>query len=276
MHTLPHIAFLGGGNMATAIITGMIKQGGFSPQQITVIDTNADQLSQLQRTLNIHTSSDVSSVTNQPDIWVLAVKPQSMKEALSALSPMLTSDQVVLSIAAGLTVATLSQWLNGHRKVVRTMPNTPALVGKGVTGIYAPLTIVTENEQVLINQVLSSIGVNVWLKSEDEIDAVTAISGSGPAYVFYVMEHLTAAARELGFDESTAKLLVQNTFAGAVALADVSPDSVSVLRERVTSKGGTTAAALNVFNERHVDQALIDGAKAATERARELATELAK
>lgn len=276
MHTSPHIAFLGGGNMATAIITGMIKQGGFSAQQITAVDPNAEQLSHLQRNLGIHTAANLNAVTGKPDIWVLAVKPQSMKEALSALAPMLSPDQVVLSIAAGLTIGTLSQWLNGHAKVVRTMPNTPALVGKGVTGIYAPLSIVTENEQVLINQVLSAIGVNVWLKTEAEIDTITAISGSGPAYVFYVMEHLTAAARELGFDESTAKLLVQGTFAGAVALAGASEEPVGILRERVTSKGGTTAAALNVFNERAVDKALIEGAKAATERARELAVELAK
>lgn len=277
MHTTPQIAFLGGGNMATAIITGMINQGGFTPQQIVVLEHNADHRDHLHRTLGVTVFENLAVATHlSPDVWILAVKPQSMKAALAELSPLIKADQVVLSIAAGLTIATLSEWLQQHKKVVRTMPNTPALVGKGVTGIYAPLSIVTENEQVLINQILSAVGVNIWLQTEAEIDTIAAISGSGPAYVFYVMEHLTAAARQLGFDEETAKLLVQNTFSGAVALADASEDPVSVLRERVTSKGGTTAAALAVFNAQGIDQALIQGTQAATERARELAVELAK
>ena len=277
MHTTPQIAFLGGGNMATAIITGMVQQGGFAPAQVVVIEHNANQRDHLHSTLGVTVFENLAAATHlSPDVWILAVKPQSMKVALAELTPLIKADQVVLSIAAGLTIATLSGWLNGHAKVVPTMPNTPALVGKGVTGIYAPLSIVTENEQELINQVMAAVGVNVWLKTETEIDTITAISGSGPAYVFYMMEHLTAAAHQLGFDEETAKLLVQGTFAGAVALAEASDDPVSVLRERVTSKGGTTAAALAVFNARGIDQALIEGAKASTERARELAAELAK
>ena len=170
MHTTPQITFLGGGNMATAIITGMINQGGFAPQQIIVIEHSAEQRDHLHRTLGVATFENLATATHlSPDVWVLAVKPQSMKTALSELSPLVKSDQVVLSIAAGLTIATLSEWLQGHRKVARTMPNTPALVGKGVTGIYAPLSIVTENEQVLINQILSAIGINIWLQTENEI-----------------------------------------------------------------------------------------------------------
>ncbi|TDR33124.1 pyrroline-5-carboxylate reductase [Hydromonas duriensis] len=276
MHPTSHIAFIGGGNMATAIITGMIKQGGFAPEQISVIENNTEKAQHLQRHLGVHAFADIKDVSHTADVWVLAVKPQSMKEALTSLTPHLTPDQIVLSIAAGLTIATLSEWLNGHHKVVRTMPNTPALVGQGVTGIYAPLSIVSENEQVLINQILAAIGTNVWLSDEKSIDAITAISGSGPAYVFYVMEHLTAAARCLGFNDETAKQLVQATFAGAVALVEASEEPVSILRERVTSKGGTTAAALNVFNERGMNQTLIDGANAAAHRAEELAIELSK
>lgn len=262
--------------MATAIATGMINKGGFLPAQISIVEHNANNREQLHHHLGVTCSESLSAIRGKPDVWILAVKPQNMQDALRELAPLLHQDQLVLSVAAGLTIATLTEWLNGHGKVVRTMPNTPALVGQGVTGIYAPLAMVTENEQVLINQIFTAVGVNVWLKTEKAIDAITAISGSGPAYVFYMMEHLTAAAHELGFDNESAQLLVQNTFAGAVALAGSSSDSVATLRERVTSKGGTTAAALAVFNERGVNEALIEGAKAATKRAVELSIELSK
>ena len=276
MHTTSHIAFLGGGNMATAIITGMIQQGGFAPSQITVVQRNAEQREFLYSRLGVNAVANLASVSSSPDLWILAVKPQTMKDALLELALLLDSEQIVLSVAAGLTIETLRTWLGGHHKVVRTMPNTPALVGQGVTGIYAPLSIVNENEQVLINQVLGAIGTNVWLKTEQAIDAITAISGSGPAYVFYVMEHLISAARELGFNEHDARQLVQNTFSGAVALAKTSDDDIATLRDKVTSKGGTTAAAIAVFNERGVNQALIDGAKAATARAVAMSVELSK
>ena len=272
----PHIAFLGGGNMATAIITGMIKKGGFSPKQISVIEHNEAQRDRLNYDLGVacyeNTAFACAQMPTQPDIWVLAVKPQNMKESLAELAPNLNDQQMLLSIAAGLPNSTLSAWSNGHTKIVRTMPNTPALVGQGITGVFAPN--LNDAERKWVNDILQSIGQIIWLNDEAQIDAITAISGSGPAYVFYMMEQLTQDALNLGFDAQTAKQLVQGTFAGAVALASESTEEVATLRERVTSKGGTTAAALAQFAENGLDKAIHAGVAACKARAEELAKEL--
>jgi pyrroline-5-carboxylate reductase len=270
----PHIAFLGGGNMANAIIGGMIKQG-FHPSRLSVVEHNANTRDKLTEQFHISCHESVSTVQNA-DIWVLAVKPQNMRDALAELTPLLHTKQMLVSIAAGLTTATLTSWSGNHRKIARTMPNTPAMVGQGVTGIFAPASMFNTDEQIALDSIFKTIGSTVWLDTESQIDSITAISGSGPAYVFYMMEHLAAAAVELGFDSATADLLVKQTFAGAVALANTSEDSLSTLREKVTSKGGTTAAALNAFSTHELDKALHQGAQAAFTRAQELAIELAK
>jgi pyrroline-5-carboxylate reductase len=271
-----HIAFLGGGNMATAIITGMIKKGGFLPAQISVVEHNEAQRALLNNDLGIQCYENVAfahaQMTTKPDIWVLAVKPQNMHEVLSQLVQHIAPEQIALSIAAGLPVTTLQNWLNGHAKIVRTMPNTPALVGQGMTGVFAPN--INPNEHALIEKILTSVGQMVWVNEESQIDAVTAISGSGPAYVFYMMEQLTQSAMDLGFDAATAKQLVQATFAGAVQLAGESTETIATLRERVTSKGGTTAAALSSFAEHGLDTAIHAGVAACKARAEELAQEL--
>ncbi|MGL4767194.1 MAG: pyrroline-5-carboxylate reductase [Formosimonas sp.] len=269
----PHLAFIGGGNMASAIISGLLAHG-FNPLHINVVEHNPQTAQHLREQFAIHVQTSLD-LTHKPDVWVLAVKPQNMREVLQELTPHLYAEQLLISIAAGLTVATLTQWSN-HGKIARTMPNTPALVGQGVTGIYAPRSIFAENEQQFIDQLFKSIGQTVWLNHEAEIDAITAISGSGPAYVFYMMEHLTAAAMQLGFDANTAQTLVKSTFTGAVTLANNSPDSLATLREKVTSKGGTTAAALDAFNQNGLDQAIHAGAQAAATRAAQLAQELAQ
>ena len=272
----PHIAFLGGGNMATAIITGMIQKGGFSAKQISVVEHNEAQRDRLNYDLGVqcyeNTAFACAQMPTTPNIWVLAVKPQNMKEALTELSPHLNDSQMLLSIAAGLPNSTLSAWSNNHAKIVRTMPNTPALVGQGITGVFAPN--LNDIERKWVNDILQSIGQIVWLNEESQIDAITAISGSGPAYVFYMMEQLTQDALALGFDAQTAKQLVQGTFAGAVALAGESTEEVATLRERVTSKGGTTAAALAQFAENGLDKAIHAGVAACKARAEELAKEL--
>lgn len=272
----PHIAFLGGGNMATAIITGMIQKGGFSPKQISVIEHNEAQRDRLNNDLSVvcyeNTAFAHAQMPSAPDIWVLAVKPQNMREALQELLPALKPSQMLLSIAAGLPIATLSAWSHQHEKIVRTMPNTPALVAQGITGVFAPA--INDTERNWVNEILQSIGQVVWLNEESQIDAVTAISGSGPAYVFYMMEQLTQDALQLGFDPTTAKQLVQATFGGAVALAGESTESIATLRERVTSKGGTTAAALAKFAECGLDQAIHAGVAACKARAEALAKEL--
>ncbi len=271
---MTHIAFLGGGNMSTAIISGMVKQG-FTPQKISVVEHRIESRENLSNQLGVNTYATVKEVTI-PDVWVLAVKPQNMRDALTELTPLLSQDQLLISIAAGLTIETLTQWSGNHSKIARTMPNTPAMVGQGVAGIYAPRPKFSEAEQGLIDRLFKAVGSTVWLKTEDEINAITAISGSGPAYVFYMMEHLAAAAVSLGFDEAAAQSLAKDTFAGAIALANNSPDSFATLRGKVTSKGGTTAAALATFDEHGVGKGLQSGALAATRRAEELAIELAK
>lgn len=272
----PHIAFLGGGNMATAIITGMIQKGGFSAKQISVVEHNEAQRDRLNYDLGVQCYENTAFASAQlpttPDIWVLAVKPQNMKEALTELTTNLNANQILLSIAAGLPNSTLSAWSNGHGKIVRTMPNTPALVGQGITGVFAPS--LNDAERQWVTDILQSIGQIIWLNDEAQIDAITAISGSGPAYVFYMMEQLTQDALNLGFDAQTAKQLVQGTFAGAVALAGESTEEIATLRERVTSKGGTTAAALAQFAENGLDKAIHAGVVACKARAEELAKEL--
>lgn len=268
------IAFLGGGNMATAIIGGLIERG-VNPSLLSVVEINSNNRQKLKADFGIHTHDKVTDV-DHADIWVLAVKPQQMQEALASLIPILSKKQLLISIAAGLTVNTLSQWAGNHTKIARTMPNTPAMVGHGITGIYAPHTVFTENEQSIIDRIFKAVGTTVWLNQESEIDAITAISGSGPAYVFYMMEQLAAAAVQLGFSADTADVLVKQTFAGSINLANTSAQNLSTLRENVTSKGGTTAAALQAFTDHHLGNAIEAGVQACQHRAVELSQELSK
>ncbi|HLX03548.1 MAG TPA: pyrroline-5-carboxylate reductase, partial [Trinickia sp.] len=185
------------------------------------------------------------------------------------------STQLVISIAAGIRAADLSRWLGGYARIVRTMPNTPALVGMGVTGLAA-LAEVDQAGRALASQVLGAVGETVWFDDESKIDAVTAISGSGPAYVFYFIEALQEAARQLGMDEAQGRALAVATFTGAAQLAAQSGEPASVLRERVTSKGGTTAAALASFDAQSVKDAIVRGVLAAEARAKQMGDELGK
>lgn len=198
------------------------------------------------------------------DAVVLAVKPQMLKQVCAELLPCLNGELIV-SIAAGTRISTLSRWLQGHQRIVRTMPNTPALIGQGITGLYAP-SAVAAVDVATATELMQSTGVVVRVDTDAMIDAVTAVSGSGPAYVFHWIESMLAAAEGVGFNASDARTLVLATLKGATALAEASDESPSVLRERVTSKGGTTAAALAVINERGVHQALVDAVRAARDR----------
>lgn len=270
----PHIAFLGGGNMASAIISGMTQTK--QSTQISVVDNHETQRDFLSKQLGVSAFENIGDIQDVPDFWVLAVKPQSMKTALNQLVPHLKTHQVIISIAAGLSISTLKIWLNGHEQIVRTMPNTPALVKQGVTGVYAPLSIISEAHKSTIHQLFSSIGECIWLQNESEIDAITAISGSGPAYVFNMMEHLVNAAQNLGFSADTSKQLVLQTFKGAVTLAKQSNDDLATLRSKVTSKGGTTAAALDKFADLGLGNVILQGVQEAQKRAVSLSKELAQ
>lgn len=268
------IAFIGGGNMAAALIGGLIKRG-VAPADILAIDPNEDARKRSEQQFGIGTGAAADASLQSFDAVVLAVKPQIVKDVAAALAPHLSASQLVISIVAGIRGADLARWLGGHARLVRTMPNTPALIGMGVTGLVA-LESVDEAGRELASQVLGAVGQTVWFDDEAKIDAVTAISGSGPAYVFYFIEAMQEAARQLGMDEEQGRALAVATFTGAAQLAAQSGEPASVLRERVTSKGGTTAAALAAFDAQGVKDAIVRGALAADARAREMGEEFGK
>jgi pyrroline-5-carboxylate reductase len=268
------IAFIGGGNMAAALIGGLIKRG-VAAADLYAIDPNEDARRRNQQQFGIATGAAADATLASFDAIVLAVKPQVAKDVAAALGAHLSARQLVISIVAGIRAADLSRWLNGHARIVRTMPNTPALIGMGVAGLVA-LGGVDEAGRALASQVLGAVGQTVWFDDESKIDAVTAISGSGPAYVFYFIEALQEAARQLGMDDAQARALAVATFTGAAQLAAQSDEPPSTLRERVTSKGGTTAAALAAFDAQHVKEAIVRGALAADARAKEMGEEFGK
>jgi len=265
------ITFLGGGNMANALIGGLIKQG-FAASDLCVIELSAGGREKLQADYGVRCIEQIDTAAAACDVLLLAVKPQQMKAACVPLLPHLRT-QLVVSIAAGLRLADLSRWLGGHRRLVRTMPNTPALIGAGVTGLHA-LPEVGEAERAAAERILQAVGSTVWIADEAQMDAVTAVSGSGPAYVFLFIEALQQAGEELGFTSQQARQLAIETTLGAARLAAQSAEPASLLRERVTSKGGTTEAALRTMGERGVLAGIVAGIHAADARGRELGEQL--
>ncbi len=261
------ITFLGGGNMANALIGGLLNQG-FDAADIQVVELSGDNREKLVRAYGVTCHAGPEPEAWKCDLVVLAVKPQQMKEAVKPLVRHLAG-QLVVSIAAGLRLESLSRWLGGHRKLVRTMPNTPALIGAGVTGLYA-LPEVDAAERLAADRVMRTVGSTFWVDEEKRMDAVTAVSGSGPAYVFLFIEALQDAARELGFTPEQAAQMAIETTLGAARLAAQSDVPASTLRERVTSKGGTTEAALKAMTDLGVKAALAAGVRAADARGREL------
>ena len=271
------LAFIGGGNMAQALITGLKNKNGlnqnFAMQNITVIELEANKRLELNQNLGVNTTDELASI-QACELIVLAIKPQQLPVLAKTLAPLLTN-QLVISIAAGIRLVDLSRWLGGYSTIIRAMPNTPAQIQAGVTGLYA-MPSVSKAQIALADQVLSAVGSTLWLDSEDKLDAITAISGSGPAYVFYLIEALQEAALQLGLNEIQAKQLSIATFKGASLLADVSTTPIATLREQVTSKGGTTEQGLRSLQNSQVKQALILAAQKACERAKTLGDELGK
>lgn len=262
------ITFIGGGNMASALIGGLQRQAA-GAHEIAVVEPGADKCAQLSVEFGVVAGFRMDLATGC-DVVVLAVKPQQLREVAASLLPHLSPSTLVISIAAGIRLADLQRWLGGHEQLVRVMPNTPALVGAGVSGVYA-VPAVGEAGRAAAQAILSAVGSVVWLDAEEQIDGVTAVSGSGPAYVFFFIESLQEAALAQGFDAEAARRLALETFAGAVKLALDSPDSAAVLRERVTSKGGTTERALAIMQQAGIKQAIVQGVAGAAERSRELA-----
>jgi len=267
------ITFLGGGNMANALIGGLLNNG-FPASEIAAIEIGAENRANLEKTFGIRCFAEPDETALHCDALVLAVKPQQMRDACVPLQKYM-KQQLVISVAAGLRLGDLSRWLGGHDKLVRVMPNTPALIGAGVTGLYA-LPTVSEAERLGADRIMHAVGSTVWVNEESQIDALTAVSGSGPAYVFLFIEALQQAASELGFSPRQARQLSIETVLGASRLASLSEEPASVLRERVTSKGGTTEAALRVMTERGLKEAIMDGIKAASARGAELGEILGK
>lgn len=260
--------------MAAALIGGLIKRG-VAPADLYTIDPNDDARERNERHFGIRTAAAADAALASYDAVVLAVKPQVLKSVAQTLAPHLQASQLVISIVAGIRMQDISRWLGAHAQIVRVMPNTPALIGMGVTGLVATADV-DEAGHELASQVLGAVGETVWVDDEAKIDAVTAISGSGPAYVFYFIEALQEAARQLGLDEAQGRALAVATFTGAAQLAANSDEAPGVLRERVTSKGGTTAAALASFEASGIKEAIVRGALAADARAKEMGDEIGK
>ncbi|MCC7704411.1 pyrroline-5-carboxylate reductase [Janthinobacterium sp. GW460P] len=276
MTTELNIAFVGGGNMAAALIAGLAGKLTLGVN-IHVIDPHAPALEKLQAQFGVTTATATSEVLRGVDVIVLAVKPQSMRDVAAQLLPFLDGERapLVLSIAAGIRAQDLSRWLGGYSAIVRCMPNTPALIGMGITGMVAS-DGVSDEQKKMADAILRAVGQTVWLDDEAKIDPVTAVSGSGPAYVFYFIEAMQQAAAELGLTPEQGTQLAIATFTGAAQLAANSSEPVSLLRERVTSKGGTTYAALTSMEESGVKAAIVKGIKAAAQRGREMGDELGK
>ncbi|MBI4938085.1 MAG: pyrroline-5-carboxylate reductase [Nitrosomonadales bacterium] len=265
-----NICFIGGGNMATALIGGLLGRD-FTAAQLRVVEISADGRNRLQREFGVQASEDMAAGVTGSDVIVLAVKPQQLREAALQLAPLLTG-QLLVSIAAGIRAADLARWL-GSQNVVRAMPNTPALIRCGISGLYA-LPAVSAAQREAAQQILAAAGSTLWLESEAMMDAITAVSGSGPAYVFYFIEAMQQAAHELGFSDRDARRLALDTFLGAARLADTSADDASVLRARVTSKNGTTERALLSMEANDVKQHIVAAVLAAAARAKEMGDEL--
>lgn len=264
-----NIGFIGGGNMASSLISGLISSG-HTPQQIWASDLDEDKLRVLAANLKINVTTDNNAVVNECEVVVLAVKPQIMRVVAENISSAVAQNKVlVVSIAAGVSQKSLSNWLGDDTAIVRCMPNTPALVLTGATALHAN-DRVSNRQQDLAENILRSVGIAIWVDKETKLDAVTAISGSGPAYFFLLMEAMEKTAVELGLDEHTASLLIQQTALGAAKIALESPDSPGQLREKVTSPGGTTQRAIETFQQGGFNELVAKALHAACDRSVEM------
>ncbi|WP_197341302.1 pyrroline-5-carboxylate reductase [Ralstonia solanacearum] len=259
--------FIGGGNMASALIGGLIARGAQGANIVVVDPTEAARAHAVQ-TWGATASAAPGAELADRDVIVLAVKPQQIREVCAQLAPHLR-DSLVLSVAAGIRIQDLSRWLNGHARIVRAMPNTPALSGRGMTGLAADAGLAGTDRDTA-SAIANAVGKSVWVPGEAQIDAVTAISGSGPAYVFYFIEAMQQAAQELGLSAKAGRLLAAETFIGAATLAGQSSEPIEVLRERVTSKGGTTYAAITAMDAAGIKPAFVQAMHAAAARSKEM------
>ena len=263
-----NIGFIGGGNMAHSLIGGLIADG-IEAEHIWVSDPSAERLQQLRQEFSIQCDADNTAVCSACDVIVLAVKPQVLKEVCSGLGSSIDK-QLVISIAAGVRGDAICHWLGKKVALVRVMPNTPSLVQAGAAGLYANESV-SNAQRDIAESILRAVGMTVWLDNEKALDVVTALSGSGPAYFFYIMESMQAAATELGLDAEQARMLTLQTAFGAAKMALESSVDAAELRRRVTSPGGTTEAAITQFDNDQLRDVIARALQAAAARADELA-----
>ncbi|GAB3349557.1 pyrroline-5-carboxylate reductase [Lysobacter tyrosinilyticus] len=263
------VAFIGGGNMARSLIGGLVARG-VPATSIRVAEPVAELRESLTRDFGIHSFTDNTTAAANATTWVLAVKPQVMRAVCEVLAPAAQITRpLVVSIAAGITAAQLERWLGGNLAVVRAMPNTPSLLGAGMTGLFANDRVAAA-QRTQAADLLEAAGKNVWIDDEALMDAVTAVSGSGPAYVFLLAEAMQAAGEAEGLTPEAARTLVQQTILGAARMLDENDELPAELRRRVTSPGGTTQAALERFEAGRFRELVADAIRAATDRGREL------
>lgn len=267
-----NIGFIGGGNMACALIGGLAAKG-FAARQLQVVDVSEKARARLRLDFGVEASANLNSALTSCECIVVATKPQQVPEVARTLAPAM-HHQLLISIAAGIRTVDLTRWLGGYGRIVRAMPNTPALVGCGMSALYAT-TAVNASERNMAESILSAVGDTLWLADEKAMDDVTAVSGSGPAYVFYFIEALEEAARRQGFEPAVARQLSLQTVLGAARLAAEGNEPAGALRARVTSKGGTTERAIDCLEAGGLKEIIARAVKAAAERSGELGDALA-
>lgn len=272
MHNSTTIGFIGAGNMAYALIAGLIKQN-FPAENIKISDTNETLLSQRQSEFNLEVFTDNAQLASHCDVVILAVKPQILSKVCQQIKDSIRPNALIISIAAGVRLTDISRWLGGNSAIIRTMPNTPALLGQGATGMVSN-TITSKEHCQLAEQILGAVGQCLWVDDEKLLDAVTALSGSGPAYYFLMIESMTKAGIALGLDEATAEKLSLQTALGAGMMANNSKDSAHQLRAKVTSPNGTTQAAIESFQDQNFEAIVSHAMRSAYDRAREIGIEL--
>lgn len=260
--------------MASSLIGGLINNA-YSASLITVTDPDQKKLNELAALFSINITTDNQAAVQNADVVVLAVKPQVLNEVCSNIKGALQKSTLIISIAAGIRSTDIDRWLGNNNAIVRCMPNTPALIRAGATGLFANAQT-SEAQKIIAEQILSAAGITLWIKEESLLDAVTAVSGSGPAYFFLFIEAMQQAGIQLGLDEQTAGLLAKQTALGASRMAMEGTDDPATLRAKVTSKGGTTAAAIASFEANNFQQTIQQALTAARDRAIELADELGK
>ena len=266
------IGFIGAGNMAYALIKGLLNNG-FDANQINISDPNEELLQSRESELKVTTYSDNTSLLSNSDIIFFAVKPQVLSSVCLELKGVVKSKHLFVSIVAGIRSSDINRWLGGNFALIRTMPNTPALFQTGVTGLFAN-ELVNNEQKSLVSSILSSVGECFWVDEEKLIDAITAISGSGPAYFFLLMQSMTQAGMALGLDEETANSLSIQTAYGASLMANKTGKDSRTLRTEVTSPNGTTQSAIESFQDQNFEGIVANATRAAYDRARELSNEL--